>query len=141
MTSGIATFPAIDLDWITRALRSARYESFTIEGVWVRLTTEVGRTSICVSHRNGLLRFIGVIGDASHLHPTSAVERNATLRRLQDEMEIARVAWYEEEERKLIRAEYDLPLVAGLSQGQFIAVLRTFLSDLAVARRTERTDV
>lgn len=140
MTTGIATLPAIDLDWITRALRSARYESFTIEGVWVRLTTEVGRASICVSHRNGLLRFVGTIGDGSQLHPTSVEERYATLRRLQDELEIARLAWYHEDDRRFIRAEYDLPLVAGLAQGQFLAVLRTFLSDLAVARRNERTD-
>lgn len=141
MTSGIATYPAIDLNWVTRALRSARYETFTIDGTWVRLTTEVGRTSIGISRRSGLLRLVGFIGDGSQLHPTSAVERNTTLRRCQDELEIARVAWYEEEESRYIRAEYDLPLVAGLAQGQFLAVLRTFLSDLAVARRHERTDV
>lgn len=141
MTSGIATFHTIDLAWIARTLRSAQYDTFTIEGDRVRLTTEVGRTTISISDRRGLLRFTGRMLDGSHLDPTSAVERNTTLRRLQDEMEIARVAWYEQEDRKLIHAEYDLPLAAGLAQGQFLAVLRTFLADLAVARRSERTDV
>lgn len=134
MSTGIATLAQIDLVWLLRALRSAGFVDSAIdeEDDDIRLMTEFGELRIGIIERSAVLRFASVIGTSDQL-PTDLVARAVTLRRIRVEMAYARLAHYPGTETLML--EYECPLLSGMSRPQFLAIVRSFLSDLSVVQR------
>ena len=142
MTTGVAIQASVNAAWIARTLRSAHLETFTTSSHRVCLTTEVGTVTIAVDERRGLLRFRANVGDETSVPSTTdPIALGGHLRILREATTIARVTWYEKkDEEPELHMEYEWPVVAGLSRGQFLATLRVFLADVAVVRRLAKGD-
>jgi hypothetical protein len=135
MTAGIATHSALDTAWLTRTLTGAGYGEVRVNGSWLAVTTETACINITVDDRRGLLRFTSVVGCGTGALPSAEGERCAALGLLQRNLDTARIVYYTDAQKTSVRAEYDLPILAGLSRGQFVSLLRAFTADLAVAIR------
>jgi hypothetical protein len=135
MTTGVATRGAVDSAWIVRALRSAVHEDVGISDGCVHLATEVGPLTLMVEDRLAIIRLLACVGGGGAVPSTTdARSRAARMQELQDAVKIARVTWHDWDDDPALFAEYELPILAGISRGQFLAVLRMFLVDVALLR-------
>jgi hypothetical protein len=134
MTAGVAAYPALDLDWVARALTAAEFTDFKVQAPRVLVNTEVGRIYIRVTGTDGLLHFKSAVYSGARAFSVFAGARSGAFARLQDDLHVARITHYDDGPNPAVQAEYDVPILAGLSRGQFVSMLRAFTADVAVAR-------
>lgn len=134
MNAGIATVTSIDLPWLLRALAAAGYGECTVDDEELRLLTEYGDIHIGLNEWTMALRLNAVVGTSSGL-PADAVARQDAIRTVQLDLALARLAHYPGGDALML--EYEIPLLAGLSRMQWLAIVRGFITDLVIARRAE----
>lgn len=132
MTNGIAKVTSIDLPWLLRVLTAAGYDGKPVEDDELEVGTEYGPIRIGLNEWATALRLYAVVGASGSL-PADPIARHDAMRELQIDLELARLAHYPGGDALML--EYEIPLLAGLSRLQWLAIVRGFIADLVITRR------